>query len=68
LNGQSVCEDALRLNVESFYGFVRRLISGFDGSGLDYAFTGALATSFYGVPRATIDIDVMVAVSSQPLM
>ena len=53
------------LSVESFYGFVRRLISGFDGSGLDYAFTGALATSFYGVPRTTTDIDVIVAVSGE---
>lgn len=51
--------------MESFYGFVRRLISGFDGSGLDYAFTGALATSFYGVPRTTTDIDVIVAVSGE---
>ena len=53
------------LSVESFYGFVRRLISGFDSSGLDYAFTGALATSFYGVPRTTTDIDVAVAVSGE---
>jgi hypothetical protein len=53
------------LSVESFYGFVRRRISGFDGSGLDYAFTGALATSFYGVPRTTTDIDVIVAVSGE---
>ena len=52
------------LAVESFYGFIRRLISGFDDSGLDYAFTGALATSFYGVPRTTTDIDVIVAISS----
>jgi hypothetical protein len=51
--------------VESFYGFVRRLIGGFGGSGLDYAFTGALATSFYGVPRTTTDIDVIVAVSGK---
>jgi hypothetical protein len=53
------------LSVESFYGFIKRLISGFDGSGLDYAFTGALATSFYGVPRTTTDIDVVVAVSGE---
>jgi len=53
------------LAVESFYGFIRRLISGFDDSGLDYAFTGALATSFYGVPRTTTDIDVIVAVSRE---
>lgn len=49
--------------MESFYGFVRRLIGGFGDSGLDYAFTGALATSFYGVPRTTTDIDVIVAIS-----
>ena len=36
----------------------------FDGAGLDYAFTGALATSFYGTPRTTSDIDVIVAVAS----
>ena len=53
------------LSMESFYGFVRRLISGFDNSGLDYAFTGALATSFYGVPRTTTDIDAIVAVSGE---
>ena len=53
------------LSVESFYGFIRRLISGFDGPGLDYAFTGALATSYYGVPRTTTDIDIVVAVSGE---
>jgi hypothetical protein len=51
--------------VDDFYGFVRRLIGGFGGAGLDYAFTGALATSFYGVPRTTTDIDVIVAVSGE---
>ena len=49
--------------MDGFYGFVRRLIGGFGGAGLDYAFTGALATSFYGVPRTTTDVDVIVAVS-----
>jgi hypothetical protein len=49
----------------SFYGFVRRLIAGFSLSDLDYAFTGALAASFYGVPRTTTDIDVIVSVSGE---
>jgi hypothetical protein len=49
--------------MEAFYDFVRRLIGGFGGAGLDYAFTGAVATSFYGVPRTTTDIDVIVVVS-----
>jgi hypothetical protein len=51
--------------LEGFYGFARRLAEGFEGSGLDYAFTGALAVSFYGVPRTTSDVDVMVAVSGE---
>ena len=32
---------------------------------MDYAFTGALAASFYGVPRTTADVDIMVAISSK---
>jgi hypothetical protein len=51
--------------LDAFYGFVRRLVEGFEGSGLDYAFTGALAVSFYGVPRTTSDVDVMVAVAGE---
>jgi hypothetical protein len=51
--------------LDAFQGFVRRLVEGFAGSGLDYAFTGALATSFYGVPRTTTDIDVIVTVSGE---
>jgi hypothetical protein len=49
--------------MEAFYRFVRRLVDGFGGAGLDYAFTGALAVSFYGAPRTTTDVDVVVAVS-----
>jgi hypothetical protein len=49
--------------MEGFYKFVRRLIDGFGGAGLDYAFTGALAASFYGSPRTTTDVDIIVAVS-----
>jgi hypothetical protein len=41
------------------------LINGFGAVGLDYVFTGALAVSFYGVPRTTADIDVLVAVSGK---
>jgi predicted nucleotidyltransferase len=32
---------------------------------LTYAFTGALATSFYGIPRTTSDIDVLVGVADE---
>ena len=51
--------------MDAFYGFARRLVEGFEGEGLDYAFMGALAVSFYGVPRTTSDVDVMVAVAGE---
>ncbi|MEM3623433.1 MAG: hypothetical protein QXR76_06675 [Candidatus Bathyarchaeia archaeon] len=54
-------KEAFKLEV--FYDFVKRLIKGFEKAGLDYAFTGALAASFYGVPRTTVDVDVLVYVS-----
>jgi hypothetical protein len=49
--------------MEEFYRFAKRLADAFDQSGVDYAFTGALAVSFYGTPRTTCDVDVMVAIS-----
>jgi hypothetical protein len=49
--------------LEDFYEFVRRLVESFSRAGLDYAFTGALAVSLYGLPRTTTDVDVVVAVS-----
>jgi len=49
--------------LEAYDGLVRRLVKGFESAGVDYAFTGALAVSFYGVPRTTVDVDVIVAVS-----
>ncbi len=51
--------------MEPFNNLVKRLINGFSQTGLDYAFTGALAVSFYGVPRTTVDIDVLVLVSEK---
>jgi hypothetical protein len=51
--------------VDGFYGFVRRLIEGFSGASLDYAFTGALATSFYGVPRTATDVDVLARIKQE---
>ena len=51
--------------MEAYYTFVRKVVEAFDGTGLDYAFTGALATSFYGTPRTTSDIDVIVTVDSE---
>ncbi len=42
--------------------FIKTLIECFEKEGLDYAFTGALAVSYYGVPRTTSDIDIILAV------
>jgi hypothetical protein len=49
--------------LEAFYDLVKRLVKGFEGAGVDYVFTGALAASFYGAPRTTVDVDVVVAVA-----
>ena len=48
------------LRLETFDDFVKRLVSCFNAAGLDYVFTGALAASFFGVPRTTVDVDVLV--------
>ena len=52
--------------MDDFYRFAKRLAKAFACEGLDYAFTGALAVSFYGAPRTTTDIDVMVSVADDP--
>jgi hypothetical protein len=49
--------------LETFYDLVRRVVKSFEDSRVDYAFTGALAASFYGVPRTTVDVDVLVEVT-----
>jgi len=51
--------------LEAFNELIRRLVTSFNDAGLDYAFTWALAASFYGVPRTTVDIDVLVNVSEK---
>ena len=51
--------------MEKYDSCVRKLIEAFSDSGLDYALTGAIAVSFYGSPRTTNDIDVMVAVADE---
>jgi len=48
--------------LESFEELVRRLVGGFNAVGLEYMFTGALAVSYYGRARTTVDVDVVVAV------
>jgi len=47
--------------LESFSGFVKRAVRALNRSGLQYMLTGALAASYYGRPRTTLDLDVVVA-------
>jgi hypothetical protein len=49
-------------NRPKFAQFVNRLAEAFGGEGQDYAFIGTLAVSFYGAPRTTSDVDVIIAV------
>jgi hypothetical protein len=63
-NGPSIKVEATFL--EAYYVFVKKLFEAFANSNLDYAFTGALAVSFYGVPRTTTDVDVMVSTANEP--
>ena len=53
--------------LNKFEDFVRRIVDSFNEMRIDYAFTGALAASYYGTPRTTIDVDVMVRVSEKEL-
>ena len=46
--------------METYQDLIRRMVKAFEDDGSDYAFTGALAASFYGLPRTTTDIDVIV--------
>ena len=48
--------------MEALQRFIERLLKSFERHRVFYAFTGALAASFYGVPRTTVDVDVVVYV------
>jgi len=51
--------------LKAFFDLVRRVVESFGAVGLDYMFTGALAASYYGVPRTTMDVDVVVEVTEE---
>jgi hypothetical protein len=51
--------------LEALTHFVKKLIGALEQSGLDYAVTGALAASFYGIPRTTSDVDVIIALAGK---
>jgi len=53
--------------VNGFEGLVRRLVKNLNAAGIDYMFTGALAASYYGMPRTTMDVDIVVKVAREEL-
>jgi len=53
--------------VNGFEGLIRRLVKNFSAAGIDYMFTGALAASYYGMPRTTMDVDIVVKVAREQL-
>ena len=48
-------------------GLIRRITESFNAAGIDYMFTGALAVSYYGTPRTTMDIDIVVKVTRESM-
>jgi len=53
--------------LEKFEGLVKRLVKSLNAAEIDYMFTGALAASYYGTPRTTMDIDIIVKISRKEL-
>jgi len=54
--------------LETFSGLVRRVVRALNRSGIQYMFTGAIASSYYGRPRTTLDIDVVIAARQNQLV
>jgi hypothetical protein len=52
-------------SLEALTTFVKKIVEALEQSGLDYAITGALAASFYGIPRTTSDVDVIIVVAGK---
>jgi len=53
------------MRLEAYSTMVKKIIAALENAKLDYAFTGALAVSFYGAPRTTTDVDVILAISDE---
>jgi hypothetical protein len=53
--------------LEAFHNLIQRLVKGFESASVEYVFTGALAASFYGLPRTTTDVDVVVQIADRDL-
>jgi hypothetical protein len=48
--------------------FLQRVTSALDANEIPYMLTGSLASSMYGIPRATNDIDIVIAPSREQLL
>jgi hypothetical protein len=48
--------------------FLRRITAALDLHGIPYMLTGSLASSMYGIPRATNDVDIVIAPSREQLL
>jgi hypothetical protein len=48
--------------------FLHRVTAALDSTGVPYMLTGSLASSMYGIPRATNDIDVVIAPTREQLL
>lgn len=46
--------------LDTYLGLVRRLITRLNEAEADYMFSGAIAASYYGTPRTTMDVDLIV--------
>ena len=53
--------------METFTDLIRRLVKALNMSRCDYMFTGALAASYYGRPRTTLDVDLVIAAEERDL-
>lgn len=51
--------------MNSFEDLVMRIVKVLNDSKIVYMFTGALAASFYGVPRTTVDIDIIICLNQK---
>lgn len=51
----------------SLSGLLRRLTAIFDAEGIPYMLTGSLASTLYGEPRSTVDVDLVVVLDAAAL-
>jgi len=51
--------------LDTYLGLVKRLITNLNDAGIDYMFTGAIAASYYGTPRTTMDVDIIIHTTQQ---